>query len=696
MQNHSSLSETLRGLSATANNLSPTGFHLSWLDIGIVVLPLIAVFVLTGYMRKFMRSVADYLAANRCAGRYLICTAAAETHGSAVALVVALEVFSKAGFSLGPWNQFQIFIIFMLTLVGFVTYRFRETRSMTFHQFFENRYSKGVRVFASFLNFFSGLFTFGIAPLIAGKFIVYFTGLPLTTDLGIFQVETYTLIMLGMMAMAMVQALSGGHISVMMTDCLEGLISGAMYLVVAFAVLWLFSFDQMETAMLSGAPGKSFVDPLDIGSRADFDFVFVLINLAWAAYIFRGATWNAAFTASARSAHEGKMAGILSTWRGFASGVMVGICALGAFTVLHHPDFVAQQAQVAAEVARIGNPSEQSQMIMPTALGLLLPDGVKGALCSILVMGIIANLGNGLQSFGNTMVQDVILPLRRNKGPLKPEQHIRLLRRSSFCVGLFALAFSCVYRPADYLQMLMMILGAIYLAGIGSVVLGGLYWSRGTAAGAWASLIAGSSIAISASVLQQVWPDIQPWAVQVTSGSGLSEWFAAHPKKFPLNGQILSAIAMGVAGSLYVIVSLLTCRKPHDMDKLLHRGAYAVAGEAVKQAETRSRWSPARFLGWDENYTRGDRLISGGIFVFKITMIATVLVAMAWNFLIARWTPEDWWHYGLVINILLPLFIGIGTTIWFTIGGIIDMKRAFIDLENAKRDANDDGQVHEH
>jgi len=47
-------------------------------------------------------------------------------------------------------------------LAGFVVYRFRQTRSMTFHQFFEARYSRGVRVLASFLNVFSACSVSGL------------------------------------------------------------------------------------------------------------------------------------------------------------------------------------------------------------------------------------------------------------------------------------------------------------------------------------------------------------------------------------------------------------------------------------------------------------------------------------------------------------------------------------------------------
>ena len=92
---------------------------------------------------------------------------------TAMGVVSSLEVFSQTGFSLNLWSGFVGFFYFLLAMAGLVGYRFRETRALTFHQFFEIRFSKKLRVFATFLNVFSGLFTFGIGPGVAARFFVY-------------------------------------------------------------------------------------------------------------------------------------------------------------------------------------------------------------------------------------------------------------------------------------------------------------------------------------------------------------------------------------------------------------------------------------------------------------------------------------------------------------------------------------------
>jgi SSS family solute:Na+ symporter len=152
--------------------------NLTYLDLGVMGVPLAIVLAVTVGMRRYMRSVADFLAASRCAGRYLICTASAETGAGVMIMISTLEVFSRTGFSLRFWDSITSVIFFFFGLVGLITYRFRETRALTFHQFFELRYSRGVRVFASFLNVFSGLFNFGLQPAVGARFFVYFCGCP--------------------------------------------------------------------------------------------------------------------------------------------------------------------------------------------------------------------------------------------------------------------------------------------------------------------------------------------------------------------------------------------------------------------------------------------------------------------------------------------------------------------------------------
>ncbi len=666
---------------------------LSLIDLMIVGIPCAVVFGVALFMRRYLRSVADFLAASRCAGRYVICTAVAETGAWGMGFISWLEAFSKTGFSLSLWSTFSGFVYFILGLIGFVVYRYRQTRALTFHQFFEVRYSRGVRVLASFLNVFSGLFSFGIAPAACARFFVYFLGMPEHTFIAGLHVPTFMILMTLFIGASLYLTLSGGQISVMVTDCLEGLISGVFYLVVSFTILALVSHAQVEKALLAGPPGKSLINPFDIGKQPDFNGWFVVIGLLMNLYYYRGSGWSQGFVAAAKSPHESKMAGILGMWRQFAGVVMGGLVSVGALTLLNHPAFADKAAAVQQQLSRISNPQLQTQLRMPLALGMLLPIGAKGAFLAIALFGLVAGMGSAMLNFGSTVIQDVVLPFR--KTAFEPQQHIRILRWAVIGIGVFALLFSAIYKPVDYLTMILALFGAIYLGGIGAPTLGGLYWKKGTTQGAYTSLITGATVALLGQLLQQGWTWIAPHLAQLAGPGPCAEYLTAHAARCPLNGQILAFISVFCAGSSYVVVSLITCKQNYDMDRLLHRGKYAVASDVqLQQPAVRGRfWWLAKFIGIDEQYTRGDKFLAWGMFSWSAFWQILAVIILAWNLFLKRWSDHWWFNYTWATGIILPLAIGVATTVWFTFGGTIDLFRLLKALRLVKPDHSDDGRV---
>ena len=93
------------------------------------------------------------------------------------------------------------------------------------------------------------------------------------------------------------------------------------------------------------------------------------------------------------------------------------------------------------------------------------------------------------------------MPFR--KTPLSPAKHLLALRLSILGVACFIFLFSLLFVQTDYILMFFAITGAIFTGGSGAVIIGGLYWRRGTTTGAWAALVTGSGLAVSGIVLQQ-------------------------------------------------------------------------------------------------------------------------------------------------------------------------------------------------
>ena len=668
--------------------------RLTLLDLLVIGIPFLAILVVTQFMRRYTRSVADFLAASRCAGRYLICTALAEMGSSVMAVIVGLEVFSKTGFSLNFWYSFSTIIFFIFGLLGLIAYRFRETRALTFHQFFEVRYSKGVRVFASFLNVFSGLFNFGVQPAVQSRFFVYFCGLPETMDCGYFTIPTFIPLMLVLMSVSLYFALTGGQISVMLTDCLENVISSVFYVVIGVFIICTVSVAQMKGALMSAPVGQSYLDPFDINGRTDFNGWYVIFGMLLNLTYYRGNAWQQGFAAAAKSAHEARMASILGNWRGYSYNAMWVLVSLAAFTAMHHPDFAVQQAAVERGIQHLGTPQLQTQLRLPMMLGILFAPGVRGAFCAIVFFGLLASQGAQLHSYGSTVLQDVILPLR--KKVFGPKEHVHWLRYSVFGVALFACLFSVLFKPVDYLIMITTLIGVIYLGGIGVVVWGGLYWKRGSTAAAWTALIIGGGFGIGFNLMQQFWHSLNPTFVWLAGHGRCADYLAAHADRCPLNGQQLSLIVALTAALSYFVVSLCGRRRaPFDMDSMLHRGAYKIQSEdplAVPVIAKKRFWL-ARFLDVDEHFTRSDKILTYSTFGYTMLHQAMAVGILVWTLTMGRLSTNWWFNYTMVTAVWLTVGIGSVVTVWFTIGVIRDLRYLFTALKSIRQVDADDGTV---
>ncbi|MCX6986436.1 MAG: sodium:proline symporter [Lentisphaerae bacterium] len=659
---------------------------MSWIDWMIVLIPLIVIAIVAFRTQKHVTGVAEFMAGGRLGGRYLVCNARGEMGMAVIGIVAAYELFYVAGFTIGWWSMMTVPLGLFIALTGYVYYRYRETRAMTLAQYFEIRYSKSFRLFAGFLGFLSGLINYGIFPAVSARFFVYFCGLPQEVHILKFAIPTFAIIMAIYLTLALVMTLTGGQLTVMITDCVEGLLALVMFIVIIVTLLLIFDWSQIQEAMSQAPAGKSMLNPFDIGKAKDFNIWYVLIGLVGGVYNVMAWQGGHAFNSCAKNAHEAKMGAILGTWRNFSKAVMVTLLAVCAITFLKHPDFAVQSAQVQEVLNKISDPQIQNQMRMPIAINYMLPIAIKGMLCSIMLFGLLACDSSYLHSWGSIFIQDIVLPLR--KKALTPKQHVNLLRWAIAGVALFGFLFSLLFRQTEYILMFFALTGAIFLGGAGSVIAGGLYWKKGTTAGAWAAMISGSGLAVGGIILQQCWKTIHPWLVRYFPDTQI---IANSAEKFPINGQVMFFWAMATSLALYFIVSMLTCKKDFNMERMLHRGKYAIADDKVK-IEFEKRWSWGSIIGIDEHFTKGDKAISASVFGWSMFSWIMFIVVTLWN-LISPW-PLNWWvTYWHYYAIIIPLVIGIVTTVWFLWGGITDLHELYVDLKTYKCDASDDGTV---
>ncbi|MBC2595576.1 sodium:solute symporter family protein [Ruficoccus amylovorans] len=652
--------------------------NLSILDWIIVGGFLAFLFGMAFMAHRYTRSVSDFLAASRSAGRYLLTMADGMSSMGAIAVIASFEKFYQAGFAASWWGQMMAPLAMVAALSGWVSYRYRETRAMTMAQFFEMRYSRRFRVYAGILAWVSGILNYGVFPGITALFLIHFCGLPETFQLLGTTFSTFPFIMAVMLSIAVCFTLFGGMIAVMITDFFQAQFVNIVFLSIMGLLLWKISWSDIVSTLETAPAGKSMLNPFDQGEIKDFNFWFFMIFGFKIFYNRLGWQGSQGYNCAAKSPHEQKMAGVLAEWRNGVNYLMFLLMPVCAYVIMHNIDFASVAGAVQGTLGQIGDEQTRSQMLTPIVMSNLFPVGVIGLFAAAMLAAAISTDDTQLHSWGSIFIQDVVLPFR-NK-PFTPKQQIVLLRCSVIGVAIFAFFWSWLFPLRDYLLMYFLLTGTIYLGGSGAVIIGGLYWRRATTQGAWAAMTIGLLVGAAGITLQTVWPSVP----------ALTNLAPA----FPINGAWLAMIAYISSIIGFVVVSLLTCKQPFNLEKMLHRGKYALPDSRQKgdgHQTGKTLWG--RLFGFSDEFTRGDRVIYrlkiGWTMFWFTTFVVGTIVGLTVGI------PDGVWGRWWLFTVVLSGIVGVITVVWFLIGGMRDLWDLLRILREVKRDDSDDGSVHE-
>ncbi|MEM9253181.1 MAG: hypothetical protein AAGB29_12600 [Planctomycetota bacterium] len=820
---------------------------IDWLILGAFAVLLLAIVI---YTNRITKSVAGFLSSERCAGRYLLTIANSMAFCSAIGIVGGFEGNYRNGITGAWWGMLMMPVGALLALTGWVTYRYRQTRSLTMAQFLEKRYSRRFRIFAGFVAFISGMLNCAVFPLVTAHFLVFFLDLPTTFDVFGVALSSHFFVMLIMVGLGVTLAIAGGQITIMVTDFFQGTVGTvsllAMIALVLLTVGWsdimttlkrsedvrvlqtaqgdmtypqwyreriepvrehhaaldaqmpgvfdlirkypgVFdamsqgvdaarqraaeergtttmgleltpedyranpglataldlgvsgarqaALDQAEAARASGdAEGAdaltaladhpdllsqaaqnyratrllvnenypdmvdvlerpenaSMMNPSKLGNEGPFSvpfFIMMALIMVTNTGVWQG---GSGYLTAARTPHEGRMGSILGSWRwmtislgGFAAVVLV-------YSMVWNARYAEEQALILQAAATIDDPLLQSQQFVPMALGIVLPAGMMGLFAVFMIGASISTDDSAYHSWGSIFLQDVVMPFR--KTPFGKREHLLYLRLAIIGIGLFALIFSSFWRLTDFINMWFQITGAIYTGGAACAIVGGLYWKRGTTAGAWSGLILGSTLSLLAIYfLNQIQDPEVPYRIPR---------FIPFLGNEPINGLHLAVFNILVSIGVYAAVSLLTCRKPANLDKLLHRGAYAVQEDrtdADKEAEkTNKHRGVLRYIGITDEFSKADVFIYCLAIFWTVGMSSTFLIGTTWFLFFQTEAQRDnaeRWYIGWGWLFGIQGTMAVITGIWFTLGGARDLVRLIRDIRAKGVDESDDGYV---
>lgn len=495
---------------------------LGAIDLAIAVVYIIGTMAIGFFARRYISGVADYLVAGRGLGTYV----AVATMVSTGLGLVTVMYFAEEGYQ----NGFSPFIIGILIALGylvigrtgFIMTRLRRLRVMTAPEFYELKYTRGVRLLGGIILALAGTLNMGLFPILGSKFIVGITGIPQA-----YVNHTMTVLII----VVLIYTVLGGMVSVVLTDFLQfivlslGMLGGTYF--VLTKVGWSHVVAAIETQ--KGLSGFSFIANEHFGLMW-FIYMAVIVVI--------GCTWQPEATRAYSSANAKVVKRVY-----WISGLML----VARATI---PMFWG-----AAALAYLG-PGKDAAWAMPHMMSQILPVGILGIVLAGMLAAFMSTHDSYLLAWSSVIVRDVISTIvamvrgRRSDDRGEDESWGGLSSRSAIIwtriiivlLAAFLLIWGFWYKLPDTAFKYMYITGTIYFSGVLGAVVGGLYWKRANTVGAYCSLTLGAIAPIAFLILSLFKDRLPPSMAFIT------------------NVNIAGSLSLVMGGLGMVIGSLLTQR----------------------------------------------------------------------------------------------------------------------------------------
>jgi SSS family solute:Na+ symporter len=442
----------------------------------------------------------------------------------------------------------------------------------------------------------------------------------------------------------------------------------------------------------------SLINPAKSSGVDNFNWTFFIMQAFIIVYGFMIWQGNQGYYGSAKNPHEAKMGKVVGQLRFVIQTIPLVLIPICAYTFLHHAAYAEGAKEAFGVLNSIGNEQLQSQLTVSVAASKFLPIGLLGAFAAVMLAAFISTHDTYLHAWGSIFIQDIVMPVRqtilkKNK-PLSPESHIMWLRIGIAVVAVYIFIFALFFNQRQDIFMFFALTGTIFLSWGGAVVIGGLYWKYGTTAGAWAAAIFGLFLAVLGWYATYFWVSLQTICAEKLSviWNPLAEAVpAVAGNSCPLNGQEIAFWSSILIILMYIVVSLITCRgRAFDMDRMLHRGKYAIESDVDVAIKAPKRSIMSR-LGMGKEFSLADRILYLGSYVYIFFFFGVFLIGTLYMLFVGL--PDSFWGAFWFWFCLILLVIMVVLTVWFFIGGVHNLKAMFQKLKTMKRDDFDDGTV---
>ncbi len=446
------------------------GLRIPFIDLFIIVaylLGILAVGVLSVRRQRMTGEV--YFLAGRSLGWIMIGAALFASNISTIHLVG----LAASGYNEGlVWGNFEWMAAFTLVVLSlfFAPFYFRN-RIETLPEYLERRFNAAARSFLAFMAILGALFIHIGMSLYAGATVFeQFFGIDVVTSILVISVVTglYTVL--------------GGLKAVVVTETIQTvLLIGGSILVTALAIGAL-----PEHGISSMAEFQAQLRPRQLSMIWSDNSV----GLAWYSVLLGYPVlgiwyWCTDQTIvqrvlAARSEHDAQ----------------IGPLFAGFIKVL--PVFILVLPGVIGYVLYGSEIGDNANQVLPMLIQELVPTGLRGLISAGLLAALMSTIAAALNSCATLFAVDIVARVRPGTSDAS---QVRIGRWSAVVVMLLAMAWSTQGAKFSSIFEAVQEIGAALAPAITAVFLWGVFWKRGTAQAAVATLVFGFAMGATAFVL---------------------------------------------------------------------------------------------------------------------------------------------------------------------------------------------------
>lgn len=458
--------------------------NFTWLDWAIVAVYLVASIAIGVWANRYVGNLSDYLVAGRTLKLRL---ALATMTGTELGLVTVMYS-SELGFTQQFASLYLTVIegtsLLIIGMTGIVVYRLRAAMVLTIPEYYEQRYSQGVRVLGGVMMVTAGVLNMGLFLKAGSQFLTAISGLP--------QGDFLNWIMTVLLLLVLFYTVLGGMVSVVITDLIQFIVLGTAMIIVTLFVFTHIGYDGFaKSFQQDGMYVNPFQpdNPSHLGQIKKGGNIGTLTVVTQATVLFTALMlWPAGVsrTLAVKTPKIAKQLFLWSTVPFLARRALPVFWGIGAYVFFFATAGPAMQHEFAAALQ---DGTVNTQAAMPLFLAKIIPTGLLGLVTAGMVAAFMSTHDSYLLCWSGVMTQDIIGPLF---GPLSQRQRILTTRVSIVAIGLMLLFWGLWYELEGNLWGYMAVTGTIYLAGVLPVVIGGLYWRYGSSVGAYIALVLGT------------------------------------------------------------------------------------------------------------------------------------------------------------------------------------------------------------